>query len=221
MSAPIPHFDSPAPVPRLVEIRPLGLPQGSVRALLSLMVLGMVVIDVLNGQQPTLGGKESSDMVEVLWSECLVIVLAGYFTTRRFVNLPPDLVRKLEAEGVLTQEKPLGLPRYTMRVVLVLAFSALGFHLWRESRLLEAKSAQVLGLALAFLLGALSAPMARWFSGGTNPHARQWWENLKAVAALGSVAACMASSLAFGVEHLPTWATSLTIWMVLFYFGSR
>lgn len=165
MAAPLPPSDSPAPVPRLAEIRPLGLPQGSVRALLSLMVLGMVVIDVLNGQQPTLGGKESSDMVEVLWSECLVIVLAGYFTTRRFVNLPPELVRKLEAEGVLTQEKPLGLPRYTMRVVLVLAFSALGFHLWRESRLLEAKSAQVLGLALAFLLGALSAPMARGFPG--------------------------------------------------------
>jgi hypothetical protein len=31
----------------------------------------------------------------------------------------------------------------------------------------------------------------------------------------------MVASLAFGLDHLPTWATSITIWMVLFYFGSR
>ncbi|MFM8931207.1 MAG: hypothetical protein ACKOS8_04925 [Gemmataceae bacterium] len=223
MADPIPQADATAPMTRPAEIRPLGLPQGSVRALLSLMVLGMVVIDVLTGQQSSYpsGGNETTDMVEVLWTECLVIVLASYFTTRRFVNLPPDLVKKLEAEGVLTVEKPLGLPRYTMRVVLVIIFMALGFHLWRESRLLEAKSAQILGLALAFLLGALSAPMARWFSGGNNLHTRRWWENFKAVVALASVATCMATSLVFGVEHLPVWATSLTIWVVLFYFGSR
>ncbi len=221
MADPIPQNPATNSVSRPAEVRPLGLPQGSVRALLSLMVLGMVVIDVLSGQQATLGGSETTDMVEVLWSECLVIVMASYFTTRRFVNLPPDLVKKLEAEGVLAAEKPLGLPRYTMRVVLVIVFMALGFHLWRESRLLEAKSAQILGLALAFLLGALSAPLARWFSGGTNLHARQWWENCKALVALASVATCMATSLVFGVEHLPPWATSLTIWVVLFYFGSR
>jgi hypothetical protein len=118
-------------------------------------------------------------------------------------------------------DRPLGLPRFTMRVVLILAFVALAVHMWRENRLFETKSAQVLGLALAFLLGGASSVVARFFGGGLESAGRLWWENLKAVLALGSVAACMVASLAFGLDHLPTWATSITIWMVLFYFGSR
>lgn len=211
----------PAPAAAPQEIRVLGMPYGSVRALLSLMVLGMVVLDVLRDQDHLEALTPSSEMVEVLWNECLVIVLAGYFTSRRFVRLPAEVVQRLEAEGVLPIDRPLGLPRYTMRFLLILAFVALGVHLWRESRLLEAKSAQVLGLALAFLLGALSAPIAKYFTGKGGTPARLWWENLKAILALSSVAGCMVASLAFGMHHLPTWATSLTIWMVLFYFGSR
>lgn len=217
-----PLVEAPVPSPSIPrEIRPLGLPYGSVRALLSLMVLGMVVLDVLRDQDHLEPITPSGEMVEVLWNECLVIVLAGYFTSRRFVRLPAEVVQRLEAEGVLPIDRPLGLPRYTMRLVLILAFVALGVHLWRESRLLEAKSAQVLGLALAFLLGALSAPIAKYFTGKGGTPARLWWENLKAILALSSVAGCMVASLAFGMHHLPTWATSLTIWMVLFYFGSR
>ncbi len=216
-----PEPGKPMAKPSTAEIRPLGLPYGSVRALLSLMVLGMVVIDVLVGRNSAGVATAADDMVEVLWSECLVIVMAGYFTTRKFVRLPNDVVERLEKEGVLAVDRPLGLPRFTMRVVLILAFVALAVHMWRENRLFETKSAQVLGLALAFLLGGASAVVARFFGGGLESAGRLWWENLKAVLALGSVAACMVASLAFGLDHLPTWATSITIWMVLFYFGSR
>ena len=216
-----PEPGKPMAKPNPAEIRPLGLPYGSVRALLSLMVLGMVVIDVLVGRNPGGLATAADEMVEVLWSECLVIVMAGYFTTRKFVRLPNDVVERLEKEGVLAVDRPLGLPRFTMRVVLILAFVALAVHMWRENRLFETKSAQVLGLALAFLLGGASAVVARFFGGGLESAGRLWWETLKAVLALGSVAACMVASLAFGLDHLPTWATSITIWMVLFYFGSR
>ena len=110
-----PEPGKPMAKPSTAEIRPLGLPYGSVRALLSLMVLGMVVIDVLVGRNPGGLATVADEMVEVLWSECLVIVMAGYFTTRKFVRLPNDVVERLAKEGVLAVDRPLGLPRFTMR----------------------------------------------------------------------------------------------------------
>ncbi|RLS40790.1 MAG: hypothetical protein DWH82_02185 [Planctomycetota bacterium] len=198
---------------------PLGLPRGSVRALLSLMVLGMVVLDVLRVDPEE--GTPARESVQILWSECLVIVLAGYFTSRRFVQLPKDVARRLEEEGVLPVDKPLGLPRFTMRVLLMLTFGALAVQLYRQDRLLDTKSAQILGLALAFLVGAITAPIIGFFTRGKTGSGFQWWENLKAATVLGIVAACMVVNLALGLDHMPVWVSSITIWLVLFYFGSR
>jgi hypothetical protein len=38
---------------------------------------------------------------------------------------------------------------------------------------------------------------------------------------LTGVSLCAAIHLTQGPEALPEWATSLTVWLVLFYFGSR
>src|ERR1700722_13575475 len=87
---------------------PLGLPNGSVRALLTLLVVAVVIVQVGRGQE-----------VGPLWTETLMIVLAHYFTSRRFVNLSPDVMRRLEAEGHLeTESNPLHLPRHSIRVIL-------------------------------------------------------------------------------------------------------
>ena len=51
---------------------PLGLPRGSVRALLTLMIVGVVAAKLIRGLQ-----------VELLWTETLMIALAHYFTSRQ------------------------------------------------------------------------------------------------------------------------------------------
>src|SRR5215471_7312168 len=74
------------PVPR----PPLGLPRGSVRALLTLMIVAVVAVEVARGRE-----------FEVLWTETLMIALAHYFTSRRFIHLPVVVLRRLEEDGYL------------------------------------------------------------------------------------------------------------------------
>jgi hypothetical protein len=58
---------------------PLGLPSGSVRALLTLLIVAVVMAQVVRGRE-----------VEPLWTETLMIALAHYLTSRRFLHLVPD-----------------------------------------------------------------------------------------------------------------------------------
>ena len=72
---------------------PLGLPNGSVRALLTLLIVAVVISQVARGQH-----------VSTLWTETLMIALAHYFSTRRFIKLAPELIHQLEAEGAVETE---------------------------------------------------------------------------------------------------------------------
>src|SRR6188472_4593407 len=86
------------PAPRVRKV--LGLPPGSIRALLTLMTVGFIVVQTARGFQ-----------VSLLWFESLMIVLAHYFTHRRFVPLSPGLRDKLKAEDLLDDDThPLYLP---------------------------------------------------------------------------------------------------------------
>ena len=73
----------------------LGLPPGSIRALLTLMTVGFIVVQTARGIR-----------VSLLWFESLMIVLAHYFAHRRFVPLSPAMREKLKAEDLLEDEPP-------------------------------------------------------------------------------------------------------------------
>jgi hypothetical protein len=63
---------SPVPDPLPAGNRPpLGLPSGSIRAALALLIAAVVVVQMARGQE-----------VELLWTETLMIVLAHYFGSR-------------------------------------------------------------------------------------------------------------------------------------------
>ena len=95
---------------------PLGLPSGSVRALLTLLVLLIVAVQMLSGEE-----------MSPLWVETLLITLAHYFTSRRFINLSPELIPDLEKAGHLEPEiNPLYLPRHSIRIVIVATFFFVG-----------------------------------------------------------------------------------------------
>ena len=60
------------------ERHPLRLPRGTIRALLTWIILGIVAWDVTRPVQE----GETNKSLNVLWSECLIIAMAGYFFIR-------------------------------------------------------------------------------------------------------------------------------------------
>jgi len=183
-----------------IDWPPLGLPRGSIRALLTLLIVAVVIAQVVRGQE-----------VELLWAETLMIALAHYFTSRRFVNLPPDVIRRLAAEGHIEEERnPLFLPRYSIRVILVLAFLGLGAYLYWENRLFEPQALSVLGVVFAYLLGIVLR-FGRF----------RVWEDLKAVVVLLVLLYTAGAYLANRPDLAPYQLRDISLGLVLFYFGSR
>jgi hypothetical protein len=190
---------------------PLGLPTGSVRALLTLLILAVVVHEVVLGRP-----------VAVIWTETLVIALAYYFTYRRFASLPREVIIRLEREGTLpTEASPLGLPRHTIRILIILAIGALGAYLYREDRLLEPQVITIFGTALCYLLGVFISGVTSWWSKGHKTLATHFWEDIKAAVVLMTVAATAGLHFLGRSDMVPHWLETTTVGLVLFYFGSR
>lgn len=190
---------------------PLGLPNGSVRALLTLLVVAVVVLQVCRERE-----------IEPLWTETLMIALAHYFTSRRFINLTPDVIRRLEAEGhVEIESNPLFLPRHSIRAIIILAFVALAVYLYRQDRLFDFTALSVLGVVFAYLLGILVASMiGRWHK-GRGSRTLQGWADLKAAVVLVVLLYTAGAYLLDRPELVPHQLRNLTLGLVLFYFGSR
>src|SRR5262245_9237760 len=124
---------------------PLGLPNGSVRALLTLLVVAVVMTQVCRHRE-----------VEPLWTETLMIALAHYFTSRRFIYFTPDVMRRLEAEGhVEVESNPLYLPRHSIRVLILVTFAGLAVYAYRNNQLSELPVLSILGVVFAYLLGVI------------------------------------------------------------------
>ncbi len=199
-------------MPEPSQVRPpLGLPSGSVRALLTLMIVAVVVVQAARGQE-----------VEPLWAETLMIALAHYFTSRRFMSLPPDEIRRLEDEGQVEAEAhPLYLPRHSIRVILILAFVGLAAYLYRENRLFQAPAISILGVIFAYLLGILARSILSWWTRGRQTKTLRGWEDLKAVVVLLVLLYTAGAYLLDRPELVPHQVRSATLGLVLFYFGSR
>lgn len=190
---------------------PLGLPVGSVRALLTMIIVGVVILDLVRGRDP-----------DVLWIETLLIAMAHYFTSRRFVSLPPDVVHRLEQEGVLEEERqPLFLPRHTIRTLIVAAFAGVAFYLYREGRLLEPRSISLLGIVFAYLFGTFVRGIKTWLSRKRSGPPSRFWGDAQALIVLASLAIIAVPEMLGQPELLPPEAHKVALGLVLFYFGSR
>lgn len=178
---------------------PLGLPSGSIRALLTLQIVAVVVVQILRGQD-----------VELLWTETLMIALAHYFTSRRLLNLSPDVLRRLAAEGQIDPESnPLFLPRHSIRALVIMAFVGVTFYLFQNQLLWESPALPLLGVVFAYLLGIVARAK---FRGA---------EDLKAVVVLAVLGYAAVAYLAGFPRWVPDPLRNATLAMVLFYFGSR
>jgi len=190
---------------------PLGLPSGSVRALLTLLIVAVVIGLVIRDKE-----------VEPLWVETLMIALAHYFTARRFLNLTPAVRQRLEAEGhVEAEANPLYLPRHSIRVILLLAFGGLAVYLHQEDRLFQARSLSILGVVFSYVLGIVVGGVMAWWTQGRQTEAIHWWENAKALVILGVTLYTATAYLLERPDLAPPQLRNATLGLVLFYFGSR
>ena len=109
-----------------------------------------------------------------------------------------------------TESNPLFLPRYSIRIILVLAFAGVAVFLYRQNRLWEPQSLSLLGVVAAYLLGV--AVRFRRF---------RVWEDVKAVVVLVVLIGTAGMYLADRGNLVPNQVRDIALGLVLFYFGSR
>jgi hypothetical protein len=190
---------------------PLGLPAGSVRALLTLIVVAVVVTNLARGRD-----------LDLLWIETLLIALAHYFTSRRFVELPPAVIQKLEQDGLIEKEwQPLFLPRRTIRTLIVAAFVGLAIHLYNQQRLSEPRAVSLLGIVAIFLLGTFVRGLSDWWSRSRRSRPSRFWGDAKAALVLGVLLIAAVPELLEQGDLLHPEVHKVALGLMLFYFGSR
>ena len=175
------------------------------------MIVSVVIFQVVRGRP-----------VELLWTETLMIVLAHYFTSRRFVRLPPEVIQQLEREGHLeTETNPLFLPRHTIRAAIVVAFVGLGLYVYRQGRILDPEPLSILITVFAYLVGVIGRGLLDWWNLKRGRQTWRWWEDFKAVAVLLALGVTATAYILGMAENLPQRLPLAALGLVLFYFGSR
>lgn len=194
---------------------PLGMPTGSVRALLVLMVVAVVIVK--------LARNDAFDREQdLLWFVALLISLTHYFASRRFVALSSNVRRQLEEDGIIERERnPLFLPRNSIRVIVVAAFSWLAYYLYTNHRLNDHHAASLLGMMAAFLLGVLVRAIGTWWN-RRRIRTSGTWGDLKALAVLLLVTLVAVPEFLGGESRgFPPEFHRVALGFMLFYFGSR
>lgn len=200
------------PVPR--NHGALGLPSGSIRALLTLMTVGFITIQTARGEK-----------VSLLWFESLMIVMAHYFASRRLVQMSPELRARLILEGALEAEpNPLYLPRHSLRLIIVGAFVALAIYLARNDRLTDPVAVPIFVAVGSYFLGiAFHAFMAWRKKGRANTGAASPFDDARALFTLVAMAIVILLQMTGWQGLIPHGEKfeALPLALMLFYFGSR
>jgi hypothetical protein len=210
--------------PGLVAYRrhPLGLPAGSVRALLAFMVFGIIWAMLLLPE-------EQAVPIPLYVYYLMFLILGHYFAVRSHPSVA----------GV-REHPPLYLPRGSLRLLMILGFAAaLGWGYYRNPNFFDrlnpaaaADSPAYLPLVLlgAFFLGVLMARVGQHLLADPVQGVPYWFQDVLAwlslLAMLGMIAEFLIHlvinpSLALDRQlHLPHWEGFLA-GLVAFYFGAR
>jgi hypothetical protein len=197
------------------------MPAGSVRALLALSVLGLMWLLAL---RPVLGktvGEVKLPMEFIYLQMLMVLIVAHYYAAHG------GTIRA--APG---GRSPLGLPRGSVRFLLLAGYLGLAAYLWRNNTDFEvpARGPFLLLITLllsGFFLGHLLTAVVRAVSGGILPAAFQdvqAWIGLLAVIALGVifVIQIFINPSLKPIEQIePATLEAILAGLVGFYFGAR
>ena len=170
-----PSYTPGLPPPR----HALGLPAGSIRALLALGVLGLLWLLALRPLQGEPGAPYEIKMPTAFMDLqiLMVLILAHFFAAHGHTIRPTSDLRS-----------PLGLPRGSVRFILLVGYLGLAAFLYHMKPQFEypSTSAVVLLLILisGFFLGHIVSGAVRAVSGGTLPF---WYQDVEAWVALLAV----------------------------------
>ncbi len=191
----------------------LGLPAGSIRALLTLMTVGFIVVQTARGER-----------VSLLWFESLMIVLAHYFAHRRFVPLSPEILSQLRDESLIEDDAhPLHLPKHTLRTLIVLSFVGLAVYLRSQGRLFDPVAVPVFVTVGSYFLGIAFGAIGEWWMRGKPSKGVSWFDDVRAVVTVLAIAFVIVVQL-FGWQQRIPYGEKLEVLplaLMLFYFGSR
>ena len=179
---------------------PLKLPRGSIRALVTLLLLATFWILLLLGHPPP-----------VVLGYLVVLIVAYYFGSRS---------GQMGGQG----RPPLYLPRGSIRAIILIGSAVAGYFSWQLGRLELAPDQPSFGVLIltgALLLGFLVRKLADLVSRGKATPPRRWFENLKSIVVL--MAAVLVATLS---TFRPDDAGSQNLLLIAgpivgFYFGSR
>jgi len=170
--ADIPGLEGPAPARSVRRRHALGLPAGSVRALLTSIVFGLLAaIMIVQGEDrvPTL--------YTYLWY-LLLLIIAHYFAAHG------NSIRSSSEE-----RSPLGLPRGFFRFLFIAGFFGLIAWLYYQHQSFAppvlSSAANPLILLAAFFVGVCIALLVRWTHGEEGPP--YWFQDIEAWVALLAV----------------------------------
>lgn len=196
---------------------PLGLPEGSVRASLTLLLLAVTVTEIARGHE-----------LPGLWGETLLIAVAYYFSSTRALRLDAAGLRQLEEAGnLVTEPHPLFLPHGAVPLLIVSGLGIAGYLLFSRQTvpsIAEIPTAWI-GTA-AFLAGAFwrwifRRPVQRSTNQDLPTLRRPWGPDLFALSILLLMAGLALVYFLDQAEILPDAIRKYSLAAVLFYFGSR
>jgi hypothetical protein len=205
-----------APAPRAPR-HALGLPAGSIRALLALSILALLWLLALNPPHEVKQLPYTFIYLQIL----MVLILAHYFGAHGSTIRGPGQERS-----------PLGLPRGSVRLLLLAGYAGLAYYLYRYRPDFEMpqKGDFVIMVALllsGFFVGHYLTALVRAFSGPQLPYGFQDFQAWLALLAVIGLAVLVIIHLFINPNVSPeNMIPSVHIDMILaaivgFYFGSR
>ncbi|HZY85870.1 MAG TPA: hypothetical protein VFE78_13630 [Gemmataceae bacterium] len=211
----------PAP-PAAPPRHALGLPAGSVRAILAFAVLAMLWVIAL---RPLIKGQALAEFqlpVEFVYLQIVMVLILAHFFAAHGGSIGPHA----------GTPSPLGLPRGSVRFLLLAGYLGLAVYLCRTQPKYEVPGQRAFFLLLlllfsGFFLGHLLTAAVRGASRGTLPF---WFQDVQAwvaLVAMGALAVMMIVELfinpSLSLENkvdMPTLEAVLA-GLVGFYFGAR
>jgi hypothetical protein len=207
---------TPPATPPVYQRHALGLPAGSIRAILALGILGLLWL--LVGKY---NDKEGLPLEFIYLEYLMLLILASYFTAHG-----KTIGRHI------SQRSALGLPSGVIRFLLMAGYLGLAGYMWYNERFrftdpLNGPPYLLIMLLLGtFFFGYVLTRVVHWVSGTILPY---WYQDFQAWAALVALLV-MAGIAVFYVFIKPTLKTNYGVPLELeavlaavvgFYFGAR
>lgn len=208
MAAPAPTLTTPPTPPK----PPLGLPAGSVRAILAIILSGTLWYMILRRLEPP-----------TILVESALLVVAFYFGVRSTAPVVPTTKTAARQEAPKVRQ-PLFLPRGVVRSILAVGFLGVIAYVYFRDGTIDSALVLILQVIVSYVVGYVFSYvlLRRARAGKELGRAVRAARNLVSLAAIG-ITAGASWTIATGqfTDVFPPYLQNALAWAIAFYFGSR